>query len=420
MERTILHCDCNSFYASVECTLRPELWEVPMAVCGDPESRHGIILAKNERAKAFGVQTAETIWQAKRKCPQLTLVAPHREEYQRLSVVVNGIYREYTDLVEPFGIDESWLDVTGTTHLFGAGPEIADLLRRRVKEETGLTISVGVSFCKVFAKLGSDYKKPDATTVIRREDVPRIVYPMPVTALLYVGKSAASRLASLGIYTIGDLAQSDAAAVTALLGKTGASLHDLANGMDDSPVASAYAKREVKSVGNGFTFRRNLTGMEDIRTGVTALADTVASRLRKAGVACFVVQVVIKDPSFRVISRQMTLQNPTCFADEIASAALKLIGAAWNPEKPIRMLTITGANLVPIEEAGEQQSLFAPETGRRRERQEHLSRAIDAIREKFGKGAIAPGSIVHNDLGIGRAQREDEEEKDGTENPTCG
>ena len=193
-DRVILHCDCNAFYASVECLLHPAYRDVPMAVCGDPENRHGIILAKNERAKRFGVQTAETIWQARRKCPDLVLAPPHRDQYAIYSKRVNAIYQRYTDLVEPFGIDESWLDVTGSQRLFGSGPEIADRLRAEVKRETGLTISVGVSFNKIFAKLGSDYKKPDATTVISRENYRNIVYPLSVSALLYVGKSARETL----------------------------------------------------------------------------------------------------------------------------------------------------------------------------------------------------------------------------------
>ena len=223
-DRVILHCDCNAFYASVECLLHPAYRDVPMAVCGDPENRHGIILAKNERAKRFGVQTAETIWQARRKCPDLVLAPPHRDQYAIYSKRVNAIYQRYTDLVEPFGIDESWLDVTGSQRLFGSGPEIADRLRAEVQRETGLTISVGVSFNKIFAKLGSDYKKPDATTVISRENYRDIVYPLSVSALLYVGKSARETLQNMRIRTIGDLAHADRKALVASLGKIGGEL----------------------------------------------------------------------------------------------------------------------------------------------------------------------------------------------------
>ena len=207
MDRIILHCDLNCFYASVELLSHPDLRDVPMAVCGDPQSRHGIILAKNEPAKKFGVQTAETIWQAKKKCPDLVLLPPHHDLYREYSRKVNAIYDEYTDLVEPFGIDESWLDVTNTLHLFGGDAKaLADTLRERMKRELGLTLSVGVSFNKVFAKLGSDYKKPDATTVISRENWKELVWPLPVGDLLYVGGAARKLLKQYGITTISQLA----------------------------------------------------------------------------------------------------------------------------------------------------------------------------------------------------------------------
>ena len=409
-DRTILHCDCNGFYASVESILQPELRQVPMAVCGDPESRHGIILAKNELAKGYGIQTAETIWQAKRKCPDLVLVAPHREEYTKYSRLVNRIYQEYTDLVEPFGIDESWLDVTGTMHLFGSGPEIADTLRRRVREELGLTISVGVSFCKVFAKLGSDYKKPDATTVFDRTAVPKLVWPMPVTNLLFVGKASALTLRSLNIFTIGDLAQADPAVLERHMGKIGHQLHTYAAGLDESPVASIYEEKEVKSVGNGMTFRRDLTGIEDIRLGVGVLADSVAGRMRRHGLLCNTVQVTIRDPSFRSISRQKRLENPTHLASVLTETAIELIAKHWDLREPIRMITVTAQNLVPAEDAVEQMMLFDQPAREKRAKQEKLETAMDAIRQRFGQGAIKPLAVLDNDLGIsegGITQEED-------------
>ena len=207
MDRIILHCDLNCFYASVELLSHPDLRDIPTAVCGDPTSRHGIILAKNEPAKRCGVQTAETIWQAKKKCPALVLLPPHHDLYREYSRKVNAIYEEYTDLVEPFGIDESWLDVTGSLHLFGGDAKaLADTLRQRMKQELGLTLSVGVSFNKVFAKLGSDYQKPDATTVISRENWKKLVWPLPVGDLLFVGSAARKLLRQYGVETIGQLA----------------------------------------------------------------------------------------------------------------------------------------------------------------------------------------------------------------------
>ena len=240
MDRVIYHCDCNSFYCSVELLSQPELRAVPTAVCGDPKSRHGIILAKNELAKRLGVHTAETIWQARQKCPDLTLLPAHHGLYRDFSKKVNAIYDRFTDLIEPFGIDESWLDVTGSLHLFGGDPRaLADRIRNTVREELGLTISVGVSFNKVFAKLGSDYKKPDATTVISRENYQRMVWPLPVTDLLFVGRAAARVLGQYGISTIGDLARFDRFALGELLGKQGGQLWNYANGLDGSPVAPA-------------------------------------------------------------------------------------------------------------------------------------------------------------------------------------
>lgn len=401
MDRTILHCDCNGFYASVECLLRPELKNVPMAVCGNPENRHGIILAKNELAKKYHVKTAETIWQAKKKCPDLVLVPPHHDEYEKYSALVNRIYQDYTDRVEPFGIDESWLDVTGSLHLFGSGKEIADTLRKRVATEIGLTISVGVSFNKVFAKLGSDYKKPDATTVIDRNNYKELIYPLPVSDLLYVGKAAKEVLSHLHIFTIGDLARSDKSMIISKLGKMGEMIHDYANGLDDAPVKSVTEESDIKSVGNGMTFKRDLVGLSDITISVHALADSVASRMRRYGVKCSTVQVTIRDPQFKNICRQKSLKRPTHLAREISQAALEIIKNCWDMKNPIRMLTITGSNLITKDEYyTEQLSLFEECCDEKRQKQEQLETTLDKIRSKFGRGAVTFGSSLHNTLGI--------------------
>ena len=401
MDRIILHCDLNSFYASVELRSHPDLRDVPTAVCGDPTSRHGIILAKNEPAKKFGVQTAETIWQARKKCPGLVLLPPHHSLYRQVSKQVNAIYEQYTDLVEPFGIDESWLDVTHTLHLFGGDAKaLADHLRQRMRREMGLTLSVGVSFNKIFAKLGSDYKKPDATTVISRENYRDIVYPLSVSALLYVGKSARETLQNMRIRTIGHLAHADRKALVATLGKIGGELYDYPNGLDKSPVKSIYEPKEVKSVGNGLTFKRNLVGWDDIRLGVTVLADTVAARMRRSGVKCYTVQLNIRNPSFKTISRQKPLAVPTFLSKELARAAMEILADSWNPNAPIRMLTLTGTNLVPADEApGEQLSLFEHSRQEERKKQEKLETTLDAIREKFGKDAVSICGVLQNDIG---------------------
>ena len=259
MERVILHCDMNSYYASVELLDRPDLDGKPVAVCGNPESRHGIILAKNELAKKSGVITAETIWQAKKKCPDLVLVPPHHDKYKEYSKRINKIYLDYTDMVEPFSIDESWLDVTASQRLFGSGKEIADTIRNRVKNELGLTLSAGVSYNKVFAKMGSDYKKPDATTVITRANFSDLLFSKPVNELFFVGFATAEKLKSINIHTIGDLARANPVALESLLGKQGKVLHKYANGIDDSPVSLFNQREKIKSVGNGMTFTHNLT-----------------------------------------------------------------------------------------------------------------------------------------------------------------
>ncbi len=393
-DRTILHCDLNGFYAAVECVFNPQLRAVPMAVAGSPDDRHGIILAKNELAKQCKVKTAETIWQARQKCPDLVLVPPHHEEYAHYSRRVNAIYQEFTDLVEPFGIDESWLDVTGVERLFGPGQVIADKIRKTVRDRLQLTLSVGVSFNKIFAKLGSDYKKPDATTVISRENFREILWPLPASALLYVGKVTREALAQIGIRTIGDLAATDREGLVQLLGKTGGMLHDYANGIDDSPVKSAYADQDLKSVGNGTTFSRDLIGYESIRTQVTLLADEVARRMRKYEVKAKVISVAIKDPQFRTISRQKSLNNPTHLTREITDTAMELIQASWRPDKPIRSLTITGMDLLPAQEATEQLSLFDQVEEIDKEKLERLDQTVDQLRERFGKGVIGPGGAL--------------------------
>ena len=391
MDRIILHCDLNSFYASVELLSHPDLRTVPMAVSGDPASRHGIILAKNEPAKKYGVQTAETIWQAKRKCPDLVLLPPHHALYREYSKRVNAIYDQYTDLVEPFGIDESWLDVTHSLHLFGGDARaLADRLRARIKEELGLTLSVGVSFNKVFAKLGSDYKKPDATTVIGRENWREIVWPLPVGALLYVGGAARKLLGQYGVETIGQLAACRPEMLETLLGKMGLQLHDYANGLDRSPVRSRYDAEPVKSVGNGTTFPQNLTTRPQVQAGVAVLADSVATRLRRYGFYAGGLQVTVRDPQFRDRSRQCQLPAPTHLIRELTDTAMALTEQLWRPPAPIRALTVTAIHLVPSEDAYEQTDLFT--AAPKKEKLEKLEGAVDQIRKKYGGGAIVFGA----------------------------
>ncbi len=394
MERVILHCDLNSFFASVELLDYPELRDRPVAVCGDPQSRHGIILAKNEPAKKFKVQTAETVWQARKKCPQLVLLPAHHEKYHHYSKLVNAIYGRYTDLVEPFSVDESWLDVSGSLHLFHTdGKGLADRIRREVREELGLTISVGVSFNKIFAKMGSDYKKPDATTVITRENYQELLFPLPVGDLIFVGRAAVKTLGEYGVKTIGDLARFDRETLVKLLGKQGGVLHDYATGAENSPVIPAGQMPGPKSVGNGLTFPKNLQGLEELKAGVSLLSDEVAARLRQLNMKCATVSVAVRDPNFHDISRQKGLDTPTFLAREITQAVMELLKASWNPRAPVRALTVTAQNLLPADQAVEQLDLLSPDAVPRRDKVEKLERAMDGIRGKYGKGAISPARL---------------------------
>lgn len=395
MDRVILHCDLNCFFASVELLSHPELRNIPTAVCGDPSSRHGIILAKNEPAKRFGVKTAETIWQAKKKCPDLVLLKPHHDLYRVYSKKVNAIYDEYTDLVEPFGIDESWLDVTNTLHLFGGDAKaLADELRRRVREELGLTLSVGVSFNKVFAKLGSDYKKPDATTVISRENWQEIIWPLPVGDLLFVGGAAQKILRQYGIQTIGQLAKCERTMLETLMGKMGSQLYEYANGLDCERVRGRTEAEMVKSVGNGTTFPYNLTTREQALGGIAILADSVATRLRREGLYAGGIQVTVRDPEFHDRSRQRRLDAPTHLIREMTGLAMELLEELWKPPSPIRALTVTAIYLTPEGEAFEQEDLFSAAAVPKKEKQEKLEAAMEHIRGKYGNHAIIFGAAT--------------------------
>ena len=391
--RVILHCDLNCFFASVELLSHPEIQELPVAVCGDPDSRHGIILAKNEPAKRLGVKTAETIWQAKQKAPGLILLPPHHALYREYSKKINAVYGQYTDLVEPFGIDESWLDITGSMHLFGSDPkEIADEIRNRIHREFGLTLSVGVSFNKIFAKLGSDYKKPDATTVISRENWQQIVWPLPVGDLLFVGHSAQKILAQYGIRTIGQLAACKREMLETLMGKLGGQLYEYANGLERSPVRPQHEQEQVKSVGNGTTFPQNLTKWEEVRTGLSVLSDSVAMRLRKHGLYCSGVSVTIRYADFKQFSRQKRLDTPTHLMHDIFRTAADLTADLWHAPDPIRALTVTALYLTDSDTSFEQLDLLGGKAQVKNEKQEKLESAMDAIRNKYGKGSIFLGS----------------------------
>ena len=407
-----MHVDCNSFFASVETVFAPHLATVPMAVAGDAEARHGIILAKNELAKRCGIVTAETVWSARKKCPSLVLVPPRHEEYARYSRLVRRIFERYTDLVEPFGIDEAWLDVTGSRALFGDGRQIAERIRREVKDELGITVSVGVSFNKVFAKLGSDYKKPDAVTVIDVSDVERIVYPLPVDSLLFVGRQTALSLIGCNIKTIGDLAAASPAFLKNKFGKAGEMMSRYARGEDDTPVASLYEKNEVKSVSNGMTFKHDLTTVDEVKIGIGSLAEEVAYRLRRKGLKCSTVAITVKDTYLKSYSKQKPVSPATDLAKEISAAALSLIFADISPSRPIRLLTVAAMGLLRDGEAVEQIGFFDDDRNERREKTEKLETALDAIRDRFGMGSVQTGAVLGNDIGIPTAQKGKDKNED--------
>lgn len=388
MERTILHIDCDNFYASVECLYNPDLRGKPLAVAGDVENRHGIILAKNYLAKKYGVQTGDPLWMAKQKCRTIVFTPPHYDQYIRYSKIAREIYYEYTDQIESFGLDENWLDVTGRR--IGSGKEIADKLRARVKFELGITASVGVSFNKIFAKLGSDMNKPDGTTVIPRENFQEIVWPLPVKDLLYVGSATQRKLKRYGIHTIGDLAKYDVEYLRYSLGKNGVMLWRFANGMDTSPVSNIGAKSLIKSVGNSTTTPRDLITDQDIKITLYALCESVAARLREHQFLCSTVQIGIRDNQLYSFQRQGKLERPSNMAKTIFEKAFALFQANHISRKPVRSLSVRACNLT-LET--ERQLSFLEEKVQE-EKQENLERAIDDIRRRFGHFSVQRGIML--------------------------
>lgn len=309
--RTILHSDMNNCYASIELLHHPELRGKPLAVGGDPEARHGIVLAKDQLAKKAGVQTGMALWQAKQVCPDIVFVPPRMDLYLRFSRLAHEIYADYTDMQEPFGVDESWLDVTDSCTLKGDGFQIANQISNRIKRELGITVSIGVSWNKIFAKLGSDYKKPDAITVISKENYKDIVWKLPASDLLYVGRSTEKKLRTLGIFTIGQLAQADPKLLKSVFGKMGLVLSLFANGEDQTPVNRENIHAPIKSIGNSTTTPRDLETYEDVAIITYALSESVSARLRENNFACNVVEISVRDNELYSFTRQKKISNPT-------------------------------------------------------------------------------------------------------------
>ncbi len=388
MDRVILHSDMNNFYASVECMLNPALDGKPVAVAGDPGQRHGIVLAKNQRAKQCGVKTGNPLWLARRLCPEIVFVPPHMELYAEYAHAAREIYYAYTSQVEPFGLDECWLDITGSAGLFGDGGAVADEIRARIKRELGISVSIGVSFNKVFAKLGSDLRKPDATTVIGRAQMRETVWPLPVETLLYVGRATHTRLRERGICTIGQLAQADPAELRRSFGKPGLTLWTFANGLDRSPVCEQGEQAAVKSIGNSTTTPRDLTTDADVRLVIGLLAESVSARLRESALVCRTVVFQARTADLRWRERQGKLDIPCRTAEAIRRRAYALYLDICRPGARLRSLGVRAADLLPAEV---EQPSFLPEyqAVQRREKLEHT---IDSLRSRFGHFSVQPAA----------------------------
>ena len=404
MDRIILHCDCNCFYASCELLSRPELRQLPVAVCGDPTERHGIILAKSDPAKKCGVRTGETIGSALEKCPNLILLPPDGEKYVYYSRRMRAMYAEYTSQVEPFGLDESWLDVSASSSIKGDGYKIAEEISNRMKSELGITVSIGVSFDKIYAKLGSDYKKPDAITTMYKDEFRQKAWKLPASDLLYVGRSTNQKLLKIGIKTIGDLARMDEHILVNHLGKMGSVLWAFANGYDESPVRLEDTHAPIKSVGNSTTTPRDLENDEDVKIVLYILAESVAARLRENGFRCRVVEISIRDNELFSFTRQKKIDHATNITSEIGAYAYQIFKASYDWRKPIRSVGVRGADLV-TDNYWEQIDLFS--SVEFREKQMKVDAAVDDIRRRFGFYSIQRGLMYRDKLLSAVNARED-------------
>ena len=390
-ERIILHCDLNNFFASVSLLFNPTLKNMPVAVCGDKENRHGIVLAKNEIAKSFGVKTAEAIFEAKAKCPQLVTLPPIYEKYEEYSLKARKIYERYTDMIEPFGIDECWLDVTGSTVIFGNGEEIANKIRNEIKQELGITISVGVSFNKVFAKLGSDMKKPDGVTLITRENYKRKVWSLPVSDLLFVGRKTCEKLKSTGIYSIGDIAQCDTATLERLLGKNGTELKKFALGEDNSPVLTPTKNDKPKSIGKSITCGKDFENNDDVWKAMLSFSQYICDILHQKELYAGGVQVHIRTSSLAVKEFSHTFLDSTNSTLSFAKRGFELFCKNYTFGEPLRSVGLRAINLKDSKTAV-QQDIFGGEINEAY--LEEIEDSIYAVRKKFGKSSIKRATNV--------------------------
>ena len=397
MSRVILHCDMNNFYASVECSLAPELKGRPLAVCGDSEDRHGIVLAKNYIAAGYGIKTAETVYSARKKCPELVTVSPHFDLYMKYSGLARRIYERYTPLVEPFGLDECWLDLTGRAKDEQDGVRIANEIREIMKSELGLTVSVGVSFNKVFAKLGSDIKKPDAVTLIPQNGFMDIIGSLSASDMIGVGGSTAERLSVYGIETIRELASFSKSILARSLGKCGEQIWLYANGLDTSPVVSREFEMIDKSAGNGTTTPKDLENEDDVWKVILELSEEVGQRLSDSGKRAAGIMIQVKDNELNVKQWQCRLNEPTNSAYAIAKRALALFNEVYSWKRPVRAVTVRAINLLSLEEP-EQINLFSSEPVKVNNRSERIDKTLLDIRSRFGDGIIKNAVVLNNDV----------------------
>ncbi len=393
-ERVILYSDLNNFFASVETLLHPEYRGKPLIVCGDPAKRCGVVFAKNEEAKKYGIRTAETVASALKKCPHVLRAETHFGEYKKYSRLVREVYGRFTDRIEECSIDECALDVTDSVALFGPGETIAESIRRAVREELGLTVSVGVSFNKVFAKLASDMKKPDAVTVLSRENYRERLWPLPVSAMLFVGKATEETLKRKGIRTIGDLAAADGELLSKLLGKRGRLLGSYARGEDDEPVNYEKKKEDLKSVGNSMTLPEDVSDRGEIKRLLYVLSESVAARVRDADVGkADTVHVVVRNERMEVTTFQKKVP-PTALCGEIAEAAFGLYCEHCPEGTKAHML---GVSVSGFDYHIEQLALDGGGKGRDYEKKERAERAVAGLRKKYGYATVQRGIMLEDE-----------------------
>lgn len=396
MERVILHSDMNNFYASVECMLNPKLKGHPVAVCGSTEERHGIVLAKNYEAKKYNIQTGEVTWQAKQKCRDLIVVPPHYDQYIKYSKIAREIYSRYTDLIQPFGMDECWLDVSGSTNLFGSGYEIAKQISETIKFELGLTVSIGVSFNKIFAKLGSDMKKPDAITCIYKENFKDKIWNLPASDLLGVGRATTKKLNFYGIYTIGELAGTPKDFLQKIFGKNGVLLWHYANGTEKSAVTPNDFVVPIKSVGHGITALRDLEKNEDVWPVILELSQDIGKKLRDYNKYASGVAIDVRDCELHHKQWQCQMPIPSYSSFLIAKKAYQLFLQSYNWDRDIRSITVRAINLISSDSP--QQIDLLSET-QNIDKIERLEFVVDNIRERFGKDIIK-NAVLCRDIGM--------------------